>query len=383
MKLLIYQGKSYLQFDLYEMCKDKNISYEVFEWEFEDKNSDEPFKKWFVDTVDSNEYDAVLSINYYPVISEACMKKEMKYIAWCYENPLNAERIEETINNPINYVFLFDKVQFWNYAQKGIETVYHLPLGVNAKRLSKLRLSECDYQNYNAEVSFVGNLYDSKMYELLEPMNEYTQGFLKSIMHLQSQIYGYFLFDELITEEVIKNINTQYCAQGVKRNLRKEELIFFMASEVTRNERLLFLNLCGRRYSTKLYSDDKCNLLKDVLQCGSVDYVTEMPKVFAASKINLNVTHRMVQTGIPLRTLDIMGAGGFLLSNFQEELTEYFINEEDMVIYESMEDALDKMEFYLSHEELRRKIAENGRKKTLEEHTLQERLKKIIEVVGI
>ena len=295
------------------------------------------------------------------------------------------EHIEETLNNPVNYVFLFDKIQFWNYAQKGFETVYHLPLGVNRSRLLNFNASKNDYQKYGAEVSFVGNLYESKVHELLAPMNEYTKGYLKSLMHLQSQIYGYYLFNELISEELIEDINSQYAALNpdTKFKISKAALTFAMASEVTRNERLILLNLCGRRHNTKFYSYDKCDLIKDVFNCGSLDYVTEMPKVFATSKINLNPSLRIIQTGIPLRAFDIMGAGGFLLSNYQEELAEYFVNEEDMVIYESVEDALDKINFYLLHEELRSKIAENGRRKTLEEHSLQECFEKIVNVAGI
>lgn len=385
MKLLVYQWNSYLQYDIYAICKEKNISFEIFEWKFKSKNWDEKFVNWFVSTIDKNEYDAVLSVNYYPVISEVCMKVDMKYIAWCYDNPLNVERIEETLNNPVNYVFLFDKIQFWNYAQKGFETVYHLPLGVNRNRFLNFKVSEIDYKKYKAEVSFIGNLYESRVHELLAPMNEYTKGYLKSLMHLQSQIYGYYIFDELISEELIENINSQYIAinPDTKFKLSKAALAFAMASEVTRNERLILLNLCGRRYDTKFYSYDKSELIKDVINCGSVDYVTEMPKVFMASKINLNPSFRMIQTGVPLRAFDIMASGGFLLSNYQEELVEYFTNEEDMVIYESVEDALDKIDFYLSHEELRCKIAENGRRKTLKEHSLQECMEKILNLVGM
>lgn len=385
MKLLIYQWNSYLQYDICEICKEKELFFKLFDWEFQNKNYDEAFLDWFVETIDKSEYDAVLSVNYYPVISQACMKKNMKYIAWCYDNPLNVERIEETLNNPVNYVFLFDKIQFWNYAQKGFETVYHLPLGVNRSRLLNYKVSKSDYQKYNAEVSFVGNLYESRVHELLAPMNEYTKGYLKSLMHLQSQIYGYYLFDELISEKLIEDINSQYIYLNpdTKFRISKAALTFAMASEVTRNERLILLNLCGRRFDTKFYSYDKSELIKDVINCGSIDYVAEMPKVFASSKINLNPSLRIIQTGVPLRAFDIMGAGGFLLSNYQEELAEDFINEEDMVIYESVEDAVAKIEFYLSHEELRSKIAANGRRKTLEEHSLQECFEKILNVAGI
>ena len=50
----------------------------------------------------------------------------------------------------------------------------------------------------------------------------------------------------------------------------------------------------------------------------------ELPCVFRYSKLNLNPTLKSIQSGIPLRALDIMGAKGVLLSNFQPELVEYF-----------------------------------------------------------
>lgn len=105
--------------------------------------------------------------------------------------------------------------------------------------------------------------------------------------------------------------------------------------------------------------------------------------MFACSKINLNPSLRIIQTGIPQRALDIMGAGGFLLSNYQEELMEYYENEKDMAVYDSYGDAMEKIEFYLKHEELRRHIAENGRRRTLEEHTMQQCMEQIWHVAGI
>ena len=78
-----------------------------------------------------------------------------------------------------------------------------------------------------------------------------------------------------------------------------------------------------------------------------------------------------------------MGAGGFLISNYQEELAEYFVRDEDMVIYEGIEDAIEKISFYLEHDDIREKIARSGRTKTLEFHTMQERLDIIFETVGI
>ena len=383
MRILIYKWGAYLQHDICELCKEKGILFKEFVWQFESKNKDEKFEKWFHENVSADTYDAVLSINYFPVLSEACKKKNMKYIAWCYDAPLNVERIEETLGNTNNYVFLFDKIQFMQYADKGFETVYHLPLGVNSTRLRNIKISNNDRKKYSAEVSLVGNLYESKIHELMSLMEDYTKGYLKALMDAQFNVYGCFMLDDMVTDSLLDEINKQFLRKNPETmfRLNKQALVFAMASEVTRNERLILMNLCGRRFDTRLYSRDKSVLLNDVKICGSVDYVTDMPKVFACSKVNLNPSLRIIQTGIPLRAFDIMGSGGFLLSNYQEELLEHYENEADLVIYESMEDATEKIQFYLSHEELREKIALNGRRKTLEEHSLQSRLDIILDVV--
>lgn len=385
MKLLIYQNHSCFLNDIYEACTEKNIAYDVFEWNLNNCNRDELFQDRFVKAVDGSKYDAVLSINFYPAISTACMKKNIKYIAWCYENPLSGMNIETSLNNSVNYVFLFDKMQFWKYIQKGFETVYYLPLGVNKTRLLNISLAKSDWQEYTADVSFVGDLCESEWSRLYASVNEYTKGYLKSLLHLQSQIYGDYLFDDLISDEMVENIVCRYnvCYPGTDFPVTKESLTHAMASEVTRNERILLLNLCGRRYNTKLYSNDKSELLKNVTICGEADYITQRPLIYASSRINLHPTFRSILTGIPIDALHIMGAGGFLLANYQEELTEYFVNEEDMVIYESIEDAYQKIHFYLAHEDIRCKVAENGRRKTLEEYSLQQRMDKIAEVVGL
>lgn len=385
MKLLIYSWNSYFQHDLYEICKEKKIDYDVFPWKFVDKNQDEKFEKWFEDSVNCSQYDAILSVNYWPMISKVAQKRSIKYIAWCYDNPLNVKNVELTLANPVNYVFFFDRIQFMKYKEAGFDTVWYLPLGVNSTRLKNLSISAAEHKKFDAEVSFIGNLYESKINDIFAPMNEYTRGYLNALMEAQSQIYGYYLLDEMLTEDLLIDINQQYREKksDTKFKLSKEALNWAMASEITRRERILLLNLCGNRFDTRFYSYQNSDLVKNVKKCGGVDYISETPKIFACSKINLNPSLRIIQSGIPLRAFDIMGSGGFLLSNYQMELLELYENEKDMVIYESLEDAVEKADFYLKHESIRAQIAQNGRTKTLEKYSLQDRLKEIFSIVKI
>jgi spore maturation protein CgeB len=115
---------------------------------------------------------------------------------------------------------------------------------------------------------------------------------------------------------------------------------------------------------------------------GTVHYEKEMPLVFRHSRINLNITLRSIQNGIPLRAMDIMGAGGFLLTNYQNDFTMHFVQGEDYVCYESQEDMMDKIDYYLKHEKERKEIAKNGQKKVCREHTYKKRLGEIFDIVN-
>ncbi|MCR4806605.1 MAG: DUF3880 domain-containing protein [Lachnospiraceae bacterium] len=92
-----------------------------------------------------------------------------------------------------------------------------------------------------------------------------------------------------------------------------------------------------------------------------VNTLTEMPKIFNLSRINLNMTMRPIEKGLPLRCFDILGCGGFLMTNYQEELDDMFVIGRDLEAYSSLEELIDKCAYYLTHEEERAAIARRGR----------------------
>ena len=69
------------------------------------------------------------------------------------------------------------------------------------------------------------------------------------------------------------------------------------------------------------------------------------------------------------------------MTNYQEDMLQFFEPGRDYVYYESRADLLDKVEYYLTHEDEREAIAENGYKKVARDHTYEKRLQEIISVV--
>lgn len=75
------------------------------------------------------------------------------------------------------------------------------------------------------------------------------------------------------------------------------------------------------------------------------------------------------------------GCRWFLLTNFQADLLDYFIPDEDFVYYEDESDMIKKVDYYLEHDEKRRQIAENGHRKAAENHSYEKCLTDIFSVV--
>ena len=77
----------------------------------------------------------------------------------------------------------------------------------------------------------------------------------------------------------------------------------------------------------------------------------------------------------------ILACGGFLLTNFQSEIPEYFEIGTDLETYASEEELSEKCQYYLTHEEERKQIAENGYRKVKEFHSLEQRLAEMMDLL--
>ena len=106
-----------------------------------------------------------------------------------------------------------------------------------------------------------------------------------------------------------------------------------------------------------------------------------MPRIFHASRINLNITMRPIESGLSLRIWDVLGCGGFLLTNYQSEIPEYFEIGRDLETYDSMEELEQKAAYYLTHEEERLEIALHGYEKVSMLHTYEIRIAEMIRIL--
>ena len=371
-KILFFQWHSFMNRGMERALHELGWEYEVYFYQFQDWEKDDHFQEAFRKKIRSTDFTDVLSVNYSPLISDICEELSIPYTAWVYDSPIHI-RNNANMKNDCNRIYFFDRGQAEQYRKQGIHA-YHMPLAVDPESFSINPGSG----KYQTDISMVGKLYQTEYQYFASPMDDYVKGYLEGIINAQMKIYGGYLIPELITDELLKRMNENYAkvaSDGFQMGRR--ELEFMLACETTGRERYMALALLSEHYQVDLYSTDKDKRLQKVNYCGYADYYSQMPQIFAQSRINLNISLKTIQTGIPLRVVDILGCGGFVLSNYQEELTEYLDVGKECVIYENIEDLFIKTKFYLEHEEERKRIAAAGYERAKKDFTFKSRLEKM------
>lgn len=386
MKVLIYEWKNFGIEDICDALTAMSHTYKVVTDDAVHDRVNAEFDLRFEAAI-SEGFDCVFTFNFSPVISNNCKRFNIPYIAFIYDSPL-ISLYSYTIINPCNYVFIFDKKQYLELKNAGINTVYYAPLAANIKRLTKQvndnSTGKCDI--YRGDISFVGSMYNEKhnLFDRLKNLPPYVSGYLDAIMQSQLKVYGYYFIDKLLTPDIIKELQKSVPVYPNKDGVETIEYVYanyFLARKMASIERADILGRLSELFNVNLYTPNPTPELPLINNKGAIDYYYDMPYVFNNSKINLNITLRSIQSGIPLRCIDIMAAGGFLLSNYQEDFYDSFIPGKDCVLYESIEDCINKCRYYLSHESERTQIAQNGLGRIRDNHTYEIRLSQIFDIV--
>jgi spore maturation protein CgeB len=97
------------------------------------------------------------------------------------------------------------------------------------------------------------------------------------------------------------------------------------------------------------------------------------------SIISLNFANsRGRQNQIKARIFEVPGAGGFLLSEPAPYLENWYVPDQQIAVFQSDQDMVEKIKFYLSHPDIRDRIAAAGFERTQNDHTYQKRLQLVL-----
>lgn len=398
MKVLYYKWNSFGTEDIEEAVREPGHEIVIVPWSQDDVDRDKELIKKSEDKIKEEKPDMVFTSNYYPPIAEAAHDTGTKYISWVYDSPhvllYSCTTIFET-----NHIYVFDREQYEEFSKNGIKTVHYMPLAANPVRLRKT-IEDKGQQElfkksrfYNkADIAFVGAMYDEDhtFFRRLKNISGYTMGYLEGVISAQKKVWGYNFVKDLMREDIMDDMARDLPMQPKPDSVASREYLFSeycINREITARERMEYLTAIGSAFAKSdkpgldLYTGNKDLKIEGVYNHGPIDHYATAPFVYDKTKININISLRSIHTGIPLRCFEILGSGGFLLSNYQADFADCYVDGEDYVSFGSKEDMLGKIEYYLSHEKERQEIAANGLRRTMEEHTYKQRLAQIFEEV--
>lgn len=97
---------------------------------------------------------------------------------------------------------------------------------------------------------------------------------------------------------------------------------------------------------------------------------------YSESKVCFNIS---MEDDLIMRVFEVMGTGSFLLTNWVPTIEDLFEDGKHLVLYRSLEEAVDKAKYYLAHDTEREKIAQAGYEEVIAKHKIQDRVSVILD----
>ena len=327
--------------------------------------------------------DVAVSFNFSPALSDACMKLGIPYIGWSFDAPLQT-LYEQQVKNDCNYLFTFDKVQLEQIKKSGGKNVYYMPLSSNTYRNRSLEITGADKVRFGCDVSFIGSLYTVSSYDdaiklVSEEVALEMERVCKEVFGRwgqERQVYG------RLSDGAIAEIKRYY-----SNDTAMDDDTLYTTALLTRHmaymERYEMLRrLAAMEVDLRFHSSDVVEDIPGLVTRGRLDYIEELPKAYRFSRINMNITIPGITSGVPLRVFDIMGVGGFALTNYQPEVEELFSPGKDIEVYHDFDEMEEKIRYYLGHEGERIKIARAAGETIARSYTVEKQVSKILQIVG-
>ncbi|MEW6660618.1 MAG: glycosyltransferase [Thermodesulfobacteriota bacterium] len=326
--------------------------------------------------------DLVFTINHLGfdregLLMEALNRLRLPSVSWYVDSPAIILNLYGGPKSDLSYIFVWDPTYVPEVKALGFTKVFTLPLATDPDIFCPR--PGADLKPWRTQVAFVGNSMISSVAKKLERLPsapEFLALFQQLLKALQGQPYR--RLDLLLEEEGLAEHPLIRQMQLSERTDLEAGLIW----AATRDYRLR----CVRQlapFKPTIYGDPGWQKLVPApfRLHPEVNYFHDLPAIYGATAINFNATSLQMKAAVNQRVFDVPAAGGFLLTDFKEQLAEVLEPGKESVCYHAPEEIPGLVRFYLDHPEARRRIIERARARVLQEHTYRHRIQEMLAVL--
>ncbi len=324
----------------------------------------------------------VISINYVKGVAPVCRGYGIPFVVW--EIDPTIEILTPGISDTKHIIYYsYRKSRIPQLLNTGFTNVFFLPLATNHLRFKPLQLNEEEKERYGADISFVGSsmVKQGKWLKslLLNSIDDpsITDNLLTAI-DIQTNCLDRYILPYLI-EKLCPSVKIPWIVQD--KNGIFVDGTLCLAEECASKRRINLINnldTLANNYVIKVWGDkDWQETLSDKIKyCGPAGHFYELPAIYKASRINLDINRLYQKDIVSLRVFDILATKSFVLADYSPDLHDLFDGE--VVSYKSSKELKKLAEYYLQHPVERNEIAARGYEIIKRKHTIEHRLRRIL-----
>ncbi len=322
--------------------------------------------------------DFVLTINHLGFDQEGRMTEllselEIPYISWYVDSPTVVLSGKGTNISDFCNIFVWDRDYIQDVLDAGYPYVDYLPLATMPELFKPMGLP------YRCDVSFVGS---SMVYSTHKNLRSMV--FRRDLLyHLDTVAEEFLKLNSRYVRQTIENVReagTELRFDSLEQQLDFEAAVLWRATQIYRMSGVQKL---ANFYPT-IFGDPNWDSLLDSRYRieREVMYYDNLPEVYNTSRINFNMTSRQMKNAVNQRVFDVPACGKFLLTDYKQQLEEIFdTHGEEVVFFNDVEEIPDLVRFYLEHDDIREKYAQNAYRRITQNETYRHRLTKMIDIM--
>jgi len=354
----------------------RDEGWDVFRWDVRDLPVDELER-----TAERLAPELVVGINHTNGLAEACERIGVPLVEW--EIDPSTDALQPTRADRAT-VWTWRKRSVPTYRQAGFQAHY-LPLATNPARRAPVELTPDERARYGVPVAYVGSSMVSRGRELLATFvqtfgrvfgdvasGQQIASQLLEIQASQAHARG-FVLPQLL-DQLAPDLADRFAAVGCRH--RPQALLGALAAARYRLDVLASI----ADLDLHVWGDPGWEALAPAGATlrGWAGHFHELTRIYSGAQVHVDVGRLYQLDIVPMRIFDVIAAGGFVLAQHSEALTEVLSPGVEVVTWRTPQELRQKVAYYLANPEERAGIVHAGRRRILAEHTIRQRVRRML-----
>lgn len=325
--------------------------------------------------------ERVVTINYNSEVASVCHELEIPLVAWEVDPKTDRPPVPPAGGEDFR-VFTLHPKDVSQLEDAGFSSVGYLPIGVDTDRRYPIELNEEERSRFAARVCFVGSslidrarrfkrlflqLHASFNCSAEESFDE-TSERLERVLAAERANYGVYDSDKLLEEHFGEFL------EAAHRNGTPDDPKKWVAEIVASQKRIAYVSALSD-FGIHVWGDERwtevSSAVPGVHYRGLAEQGHELTCVYSSAEIHVDVNRIYQPEAIPMRVINVMACGGFLIAEHSESIEELFEVGKEIETYRTIEELEAKVAHYLEHPGEAREIAQRGLEAVRQRHTMR------------